>query len=92
MSHLQNIRDWCEEKGSPWFTKKDAKRILDYMHAERVENWLRGWEARGDIKREKGSRWYKMSFVNRYPSLYATETVGVAVVNLKAVVKVTFEV
>lgn len=68
MSYLQKIREWCSDKDSPWFTRKDAQRILAPMELDVVDAWLSGWENRGDVRRKKGSRWYKISVMNLFPS------------------------
>lgn len=64
---LEQLKAWCEEKGSPWFTKRDVKRIVtreDHM----VDFYIRLWKKFGDIAHAKGSPWYKLRAAYQFPS------------------------
>lgn len=63
-TEFEKIREWCLDKGSPWFTKADAKRIL----GRNVDLLLPRWINFGDVKHEKGSRWYKITIMEPFIS------------------------
>lgn len=63
---LEQLKAWCEEKGSPWFTKRDVKRLVtreDHM----VDFYIRLWKKLGDVAHRKGSPWYKLRMVSPFP-------------------------
>lgn len=75
MTVTEQLREWCAEKGSPWFTRKDLVRVtgLDYDYSE---TWLKMEEVTGGIAHKKGSSWYKLcpetTAVNYGPNVVGT--------------------
>ncbi len=69
-SSFKQVKAWCSEKGSAWFTKRDVKRILK-RSSKVVDHLVRRWQAFGDIAHRKGSAWYTI-----VPKLQSTPHTG----------------